>query len=149
MIPGRKHACLMFHGYTFKRYQLLANGQVRWRCSKWHSGCRVSVKTNTIDPRDGIVLIENLHNHERPKLIRNKITYLSTGKKYPLLVCNEYVYKRIRVNRHTGHIFWRCVMIHKGCRAYCLASDDEIVCKNSHNHDAPKFRTSTGRWIMP
>ncbi|KPJ20808.1 hypothetical protein RR46_00293 [Papilio xuthus] len=34
-------------------------------------------------------------------------------------------------------------MVHKGCRAYCLADDDEIMCVRNHNHDAPKFRTRT------
>ncbi|CAH2040237.1 unnamed protein product, partial [Iphiclides podalirius] len=80
-MPGRKHACLVFHGYTYKRYQILANGQVKWRCSKWHSGCRVSVKTNTEDPRAGIVLIENLHNHERPRLIRNSDGFLEKANR--------------------------------------------------------------------
>ncbi|KPJ05410.1 hypothetical protein RR46_00552 [Papilio xuthus] len=149
MIPGRKHARLMFHGYTFKRYQVLVNGHVRWRCSKWHMGCRVSVKTNTEDPRAGILLIENIHNHERPTLVRNnEVYFLATKKKYPLLLFDKYTFKRQSILT-SGGVIWYCSNRHYGCKAQVKSIQDSYVFgKIEHNHDPPRCtQLSNGTWI--
>lgn len=78
-----------------------------------------------------------------------EIKYLPTGKKYPVMVIQKHVYKRVKQNS-SGKVFWRCVLIHRtGCKAYCLVDDDEIDLGNEHNHDPPKCRTKTGRWQIP
>lgn len=63
------------------------------------------------------------------------------------MVFEDHVYKRVRTNKN-GKIFWRCVMIHKGCPAYCLVADAEIDIVNVHSHLPPKYRTVTGRWRL-
>lgn len=76
-----------------------------------------------------------------------EIKYLSTGKKYPVMVIQKHVYKRVKELRR-GKVLWRCIMVHKGCKATCRVAENEMDLRDTHNHTPPQRRTKTGRWIF-
>ncbi|GBP52296.1 hypothetical protein EVAR_9208_1 [Eumeta japonica] len=130
LIPsGRKYPLLMIDGYTYKRKGVLSDGRIKWRCSDVLKGCKATVVTD-------------------PENTANGYSY---GRKYPLLMINNYTYKRTDPLKG-GRWSWKCSNVLKGCKASAVTATEDPkfgfhMSASGHNHDPPLYIHRGGRWI--
>lgn len=98
---------------------------------------------------NGKIIRSHGFNKEFCIILITGIKYLpgKPGQKYPILSFENYCYKRIKKNK-AGKVYWRCVMVHKGCSVYCIVGESMIEVHHEHNHPPTVHRTKTGRWLM-
>ncbi|XP_069357552.1 uncharacterized protein [Maniola hyperantus] len=126
---------LLFEGYSYS-HQCVKNDFIHWKCTMGLPGTtrRCNARLYTTIDYEVIDLVVHL---------------LPTRKgKHPLLMYNNYTYKKQRVCV-TGKVIWYCSNRHSGCKAYVESlNDDYLPGDLEHNHPSPNYcRMKDGRWI--
>lgn len=68
LIPSKKkHPLLMYNKYTYSSTPARSGGKVNWRCSRGTKiGCKAMIRANSEKIKDGVVNINDEHNHSPP-----------------------------------------------------------------------------------